>query len=69
MSLKYGLDILTPNSNPKKDGWEPLMLNDVARRTFDSVEALFAYDDAMKAGNRTLKTRVVEVDEGDPYQL
>lgn len=69
MSLKYGLDILTPNSNPKRDGWEPVMKNDVARMTFDTQEAFFAYDDALKAGNRTLRTRMVQIDEGDPYQL
>lgn len=64
--MKYGLDVLTPTSNPREDPWKPIMKNDYVRELFDTVDDLFAMKDAMERGNGTLKLRVVEIFDTDP---
>lgn len=64
--MKYGIDILAPTTIKGDDGWRPVMENELARKTFGSIEDLFAFLDQMQATNRTLQTRVVEVYDMDP---
>lgn len=64
MALKYGIDLYTP-TNQGDDPWKPAMKNQAVRVLFGTVDELFAYLDALKAGNRNLETRVVQVQDDE----
>jgi hypothetical protein len=68
--MKYGLDIKTPTTIPGKDGWEPVMVNKLARVKFQTAQDLFDYEKLLKASNSQIETRIVEIHDGDPtYSL
>lgn len=64
--IKYGLDIKAPTTIQGDDGWRPIMVNEIARKKFATIEDLFRFEDEMKRSNATLITRVVEVQDDDP---
>lgn len=65
--MKYGLDIKAPTTQPDDDGWRPVLLNQLTRQTFATVDELFAFKDRFEQTNPTLKTRVVELYDEDAY--
>lgn len=65
MKIKYGLDVKTPTNIPGDDPWKPVMKNAYKRELYD-LEGIIGLIDAMKRGNASLETRVVEVEDDDP---
>lgn len=63
--IKYGLDIKVATTIRDDDGWRPLLLNEITRRTFSTLSSLFAFEAILKRSN-VLDTRVVEVQDDDP---
>lgn len=62
--LRYGLDILTPQSRGGEP-WQPVMKNQHVRQKY-TLDELIQTIDRLKASNAAVQVRAVELVDDDP---